>query len=330
MADATTVVRAATPEPTLSAGLGTGIFWVVLAAAISGVSTFVNFSAVAGTSSDAFVTVRNVAVALLLVPIAYVSLRARPWEVRRLELLALVGIGVVGGGVAFLLFFHGLALAAAQGGAATASFGYRTLFLMAAVLGFVALGERLPGRAMVAAALLLIGTALLMSFTQPIWTDGTMYVLGATALWAGEYTLARRLLRRLPTMTVVASRMGFGAIFLTVYLAATGQVGAVARFGGSEWEWVGISAALLAAFVLTWYPGLRRMEVGPASAVLTIGLPITWALSIVVLGAAYTPSQALGAIAIVAGALLYLGAETVRRAVREGAKIVGRARGRAS
>lgn len=304
------------PEP--SAGPGgppgrsLGLALVVLTACISGVSTFVNFYAVRGTSSDAFVTVRNLAVVGLLVPVAALTTRWARWPRNRSEWSRLVAVGVVGGGLPFLLFFHGLALASAAGGAAAASFGYRCLFLFATVLGLVVLRERLRAWSVVAAALLLAGNALLLAWTGPLWTDGTGFVLAATALWAVEYTLSRQLLRDLAPSTVALGRMGFGAIFLVGYLTATGQAAAVGALTAAQWQWVGLSAVLLTAFVASWYTALRRVEVGRATAVLTLGFPVTWLLSVVVRDGSFTLGQALGATAVVVGAALAVGWTAVK------------------
>lgn len=53
-----------------------GILLVLLTALVSGVSTFVNFYAVKGTNSDAFIAVRNVAVAAMLVPLVFLAGRS--------------------------------------------------------------------------------------------------------------------------------------------------------------------------------------------------------------------------------------------------------------
>ncbi|EQD63549.1 membrane protein containing DUF6, transmembrane, partial [mine drainage metagenome] len=223
-----------------------GLLLVLITAGISGVSTFVNLYAVSGTNSDAFVTVRNGAVALLLVPLAVITMYgAARTPLSRGDWTRLVLIGIMGGGIPFLLFFHGLELATAAGAGATASFLYRTLFLIAAVLAIVVLKERFHWRIALAAALLLGGNLLLLSFTTPIWANGDGYVFAATALWAVEYTISKRTLRRLPSQTVALGRMGFGAVFLVGYLAATEQMSAVGSFSGGEWIWVAISSVLL-------------------------------------------------------------------------------------
>ena len=288
--------------------LGMGLVLVFLTALISGVSTFVNAYAVAGTSSDAFVTVRNLVVALAFVPVALVASRyLRAPALRRVDWGRLVLIGLIGGAIPFLLFFHGLELAAKAGGAVTASFAYRTLFLFATVFGLLYLSEKFHWRVVLAAALLLGGNILLLSWTAPIWTDGTAYVFAATVLWALEYTISKRALRDLPSATVALGRMGFGAVFLVGYLSLTMQWGAVGAFSGTDWAWVGISAALLVAFVATWYPGLKRVDLGVGASVLVLGFPITWVLGLLVGTSTFTPGEALGAFVVVAGVAVAVG-----------------------
>ena len=297
---------------TLDPRVGVGILLVLATAVISGVSTFVNLYAVAGTSSDVFVTVRNALVALMLLPVAVLfagpsrpRLSVRDWA-------RLGTIGVVGGAVPFLLFFHGLQLAAASGGGATASFFYRTLFLMATVLAVVVLRERFRARIAVAAGLLLAGNLLLLAIASPVWTDGTLFVVAATALWAVEYTISKRTLRDLPSSTVALGRMGIGAVVLFGYLAVSGQLGGVGTVSGPQWQWLGISSLLLAAFVATWYSGLRSVDLSVATAVLVLGFPITWLLTVLVRGSVVTPVAAVGAAAVVAGVVAVIGVRQLR------------------
>jgi len=298
-----------------SAWVGPGVVLVLATAFISGVSTFVNAYAVHGTSSDAFVTVRNVVVAAAFLPIAFFAARSlRAPALRAVDWGRLVLIGLIGGAVPFLLFFYGLQIATAAGGAATASFGYRTLFLWATVFGVVFLHEKFHWRVALGASLLLAGSILMLSLTSPIWTDGTAYVLAATVLWAAEYTVSKRTLRDLPSATVVLGRMGFGAVFLVGYLSFTMQWGRVAGFTGAQWEWVGISAALLGAFVASFYPGLKRVDLGVASSALVLGFPVTWVLAVLVQGSSFTLAQAAGVLAVVAGVGIVVGLAQLKEA----------------
>lgn len=291
--------------------VGPGILLVFLTVLISGASNFVNFYAVQGTSSDAFLAVRNATVAVLLLPLAVLAGR-RAWTgLTRRDWLKLGTIGLIGGAIPFLLFFRGLQIAGSSG-AATATFGYRTLFLMAAVLGVVFLRERLSPRLAFAAGLLLAGNVLLLSLTAPIWSDGTAYVLAATALWAGEYTLSKHTLRNVPSGTVALSRMGFGGIFLLAYVALTGQLGAVASLSGVQWEWVALSAVLLVGFVTTWYAGLKSVDLSVATAMLVLAFPMTWALGFLASKSSFGVPQAAGVVAIVLGVAAAIGLASLR------------------
>jgi len=298
-----------------SAWVGPGVLLVLATAFISGLSTFVNAYAVKGINSDAFVTVRNVVVAAAFVPIALFAARSlRAPKLRGVDWARLVLIGLVGGAVPFLLFFYGLQLATAAGGAATASFGYRTLFLWATVFGIVFLHEKFHWRVALGATLLLAGSLLMLSLTSPIWTNGTAYVMAATILWATEYTISKRTLKELPSATVVLGRMGFGAVFLVGYLSLTTQWSKVAAFTGAQWEWVGISAALLGAFVACFYPGLKRVDLGVATSALVLGFPVTWVLAVLIQGSSFTLAEAFGVLAVVAGVGVVLGLSLLREA----------------
>lgn len=281
-----------------------GLLLVVVTAVISGLSVFVNSYAVGNTSSNAFVTLRNLVVALVLVGPVLLAGRgsSRALTGRQLALLAVLGL--IGGSVPFLLYFRGLQLATAAGGFTTAAFVYRTLFLWASVAGFLLLRERLGARALAAGGVLLAGNVLMLDLTKVSWTDGTTYVLAATLLWTAEYTLARRVLRELPSGLVALGRMGFGAAFLLVFLVATSGTAAVATFSGTTWTWIAVSALLLTGFVVTWYAGLKRVELGVAAAVLNLGYPVTLAAAYLAKGVGTAWVPALGAVFVTAAVVV--------------------------
>lgn len=285
---------------------GPGLVLVLVTVLISGVSNFVNFKAVQGTSVDAWITMRNAVVALFLVPPAVVLGRNGRSRLSRADWTRLVTIGLVGGAVPFLLYFHGFQMAAAEGGAAAASLGYRTLFLIATFFAVLFLRERLPRRFIVVAALLMAGNVLLVAATGSVWTDGTLYVLLATAMWAGEYTLSKHALRSIPSSTVALGRVGFGAVFLFAYLGLSGQVAAVTRFATADWASLVLSALLLFGFVATWYAGLRTVDLSVATALLVLAFPITWVLGVLSARTPFLLDPAAGAAAIALGAALLL------------------------
>ena len=291
-----------------------GILLVLLTVLFSGVSNFVNAQALGQNpawNSDLFVTLRNVSVALLLVPLVVLLGRSARTRLTRMDWLKLGTIGLVGGAVPFVLFFRGLQMAGSSG-AATATFGYRALFLMAAVFGVVFLHERVSPRLALAAGLLLAGNALLLSLTAPVWTNGTALVLLATALWAAEYTLSKHALRTVPSGTVALGRMGFGGIFLLAYVVLTGQLGGVAAVTGAQWGWIALSVVLLLGFVTSWYAGLKTVDVNVATAMLVLAFPVTWVLGFLAAKSAFGLPQLAGVVAITLGAALVVGLASLR------------------
>ncbi len=295
--------------------VGPGLALLLATVVVSGVSNFVNFRAVQGTDVDAWIAARNAVVALLLAPAVFLARIGPHPRLGRADWVRLIVIGVVGGAIPFLLYFHGFQLAAAEGGAATASLGYRCLFLMASAFAVVFLRERLPRTYLVGAGLLVAGNALLLSFTGPVWTDGTAYVLLATAMWAGEYTLSKRALRTLPSGTVALARMGVGAVALLAFAGLTGHASAFASFSVADWMTVFLSALLLLAFVSTWYAGLKTVDLSVATALLALAFPITWALSVLAAGGVSPLGPVVGAGLMALGAVLVLGRGMLRYAL---------------
>jgi len=297
--------------------LSAGLVLVFMTALLSGVSNLVNFFAVQGTNSDAFIVARNALVAVILVPLAFFAADGAVPRLPRRDVGRLALIGLVGGAVPFLLFFRGLQEASASGGAATATFGYRALFIFATVFAAVGLKERVQLRWVAGAALLLAGNFALLSLTAPVWSDGTLLVLAATVLWAGEYTLSKRALKDIAPTAVALGRMGFGALFLLGYLAFTSGFGPVGALSQAQWTWVLLSALLLVAFVTTWYAGLARVDLSVASSVLVLAFPVTWALGAIAGRVPLALPQALGAAAIVLGVVLVVGVAALRDLWRE-------------
>ena len=310
----------------LKAAVSTGLILVLLTALVSGVSNFVNAWVAKGTNTntDVFFTARNVLVAAALLPVAFLARRDVRARLRRSDWGRLALIGLIGGAVPFLLYFRGVQIATTAGGFTSARFGFSALFLMATAFAVIFLRERVSARVLLAGIALLAGCALLLLTTEPVWSDGIVLVLLATALWAGEYTLSKRTLRDLPSGTVAAGRMGFGAVFLLGYLGISGQLGGLAALPSGQWPWVALSAILLLGFVCTWYAGLKHVDLSVATAVLVLGYPITWALRVAWGLDAFTVAQAAGAAAVVFGVVLVVGLVSVRDVLKDTIRVVAR------
>lgn len=271
-------------------------------ALIGGISIFLNSYAVQLANPTQYTFAKNlvpvlIASALLLLP----QNRRHFKNISRRDWLYLALIGLIGGGLAFILFFTGLEKA----NAATGSFIHKTLFIWVAFGALLLLKERVRRFFFVAALALLAGNFLLLRVQLNTLTVYHFFILGATILWAIENIIARHVLQKgISPLMVIWSRMTFGALFILVYLAATQNMFSPADFSKEVLLWVAITGIMLTGYVFTWYYGLSRVPVTLASTILFLGSPITTALSFFFQGKTIAPLQA-GGILLIALAVIF-------------------------
>ncbi|HEY8134532.1 MAG TPA: DMT family transporter [Candidatus Limnocylindrales bacterium] len=259
-----------------------GIAFALATALISGVAIFVNSYAVKEiTDAAVFTTLKNGVAALALIGLTVLATRGRrslPAGARTWSGMTIVGI--FGGGVAFLLFFSGLAMASAP----SAAFIHKTLFVWVAMLAVPFLGERL-GLIQVGALAALFGSQLLITPpTGVTWGMGETLIAAATLIWAVEIVLAKRLLARVDPLVLGVGRLGIGLIVLVGYVGITGKLGALFALDVTQWVWVVGTGALLAGYVGTWFAALRFAPASVVASVLVLGAPITATLAAVANG----------------------------------------------
>ncbi|OIO65382.1 hypothetical protein COY28_00655 [Candidatus Woesearchaeota archaeon CG_4_10_14_0_2_um_filter_57_5] len=277
-----------------------GIRLILFTALVSGFSIFLNSWAVKGFDSSVFTFSKNLLVALLLSAVLLgIGMRDQLMRLKAGQWRQLMLIGLVGGSIPFLLFFKGLQMTTGS----TAGFIHKTLFLFATLFAVLFLRERWDWRLGTGMALLLGGTYL---FIRPdfAWSAGHWLVLAATLLWAAENAIAKRTLQSMPGTIVAWGRMSFGVLFMLPFLTASGKIGLITAMSSAQWAWIGITSALLFLYVFSFYNGLASVRLSTATAILTLGAPITALLQAAYFGTAIAPSQALGMLLLLAGVML--------------------------
>ena len=281
-----------------------GIMLALGAAIVSGISIYVNKFGVAQVKNPfVYTTVKNSIVLLGL--LAAVGLLASWKELRGLtptRWLAWIGLGVIGGGIPFLLFFQGLSTASA----ASAALIQKSLFIWVALLALPLLKERLGAWQVLGLVVLAAGQFLLQPLTRwSGWNAGDTLILIATLLWAVETILAKRVLSWMSSQTAALGRMGVGALAMWLFLAFTGRAGMVFTLDGTQWFWVAVTAVFLLVYVWTWYGALKWAPASVVTSVLTIGAIITIALSATFDRQAATAPQLAAIALLVVGAALF-------------------------
>lgn len=287
-----------------------GLIWALSTALISGVSVYVNkFGVLQVSDPFVYTTLKNSLVAVALLGAA--GLFASGAELRRFTPRQWAGwaaLGLIGGGVPFLLFFQGLATASAV----SAALIHKTLFLWVALLAMPLLGERLGRWQVVGLAVLAAGQYLLHAPAAWGWGRGETLILIATLLWAVETIVAKKVLSTTSAHTAALGRMGIGAAALWIFLSLTGRASGALSLGGTQWLWILITSAFLIGYVWTWYHALQAAPAVMVTSVLTLGAVITIALN------ALLDGQAIGPTRLAALALIVLGCATFALRPRPG------------
>lgn len=279
-----------------------GILLVLSTSLISGFAIFMNKWGIEGVSTYFFTFAKNFIVAILLSAVLIFMYRARFFQkLSSRDWLMLVLIGLIGGSIPFLLFFKGLAITSA----AKASFFHKTLFIWLVPISWLFLKKKVNKYELLAACVMLSGSIVYFQYKPEPLNHGDLLILLATLMWALEIALAKKLLFRLSGFLVAWGRMFFGAIFILLFVwLKAGQVILPAHYSAEQYIWIILSAFILFGYVATFYNGLKYIPAFTATAILTLGAPLTALLSLVFEGTHVLPLRMIGIIMLLLGVYL--------------------------
>ena len=287
----------------------TGLLLALTTAVISGFAVFLNAYAVKAVgNATTYTTLKNGVALLVLVAVVAAIGSARGGRGRtlltrpatRAQWWGLGVVGVLGGAVAFVLFFEGLARASST----NAAFLHKTLLVWVALLAVPLLGERLGVWHVLAIVALVVGQVGLAGGVSSLAGVGQVMVLAATLIWAVEVVVAKRLLSDLSSWTVALARMGIGSVVLVAWSALRGQLGALLALSPAQWGWVLLTGVVLAGYVGTWFAALARAQAVDVTAVLVVGAVVTSMLAAGVQGVPLAPQLGWLGLVLLCGVLI--------------------------
>ena len=284
-----------------------GIVLILATAIISGVSVFINKFGVDVINPYIFTGLKNIIVLILI--LGWI-LMARDWQIlkkiQKKQWLMLIGIGLLGGSIPFLLFYKGLSMTSAV----QASFIHKTLFIWATIFAIIFLKEKINRYFIISAVCLVIGNLFLLQFVPRQMNQGDFLILLAAVFWAAENVLSKRALANLPVRIVIFGRMLFGSLFIVLFWLLTGQFFLVFTLNLAQAGWLLITAVFLFGYVAAWYSGLKHLPVSQAASILVLGGPITTLLSF---KQGINILQGLGFVLIIIGIIALFGFGFLRR-----------------
>lgn len=289
-----------------------GYMFVLLTALVSGVSIYLNKFAVSGLNPYVFTWSKNLLVAVFL--FASIMLFRDMKTIKSLSKTQwgkLAVIGLLGGSIPFLLFFKGLSMAPS----ATVSLLHKSMFIFVAILAVMLLKEKLNRGIIAAAVLLFAGNIVLLGKASFGFGIAEALILIAVLFWSVETIVSKHALDEIPSRIVAFGRMFFGALFMLVFLASTGNLAPVTALTFPQVGWIIFTAILLFAYVSTWYAGLKLISASRASCVLVLGSAVTTILSFIDAGTV-TIAGLAGTALILSGVILIIGYSQIASKLR--------------
>jgi len=253
-----------------------GIYLSLITAIVSGFSIFASKIFVTKLDPLVFTTLKNLFVAVILsFMILNKSHIQSLLKLNRKDVLRLILIGLIGGGIPFALFFTGLSMTSA----ATGAIIHKTLFIWVAILAYFFLKERF-GILQILGYILIIASAIFIAKINKFSLGaGELMILGATILWAVENVIAKRTLANVPSELVAWARMTIGSVVLFSVVLFQGKSIAITGLSQEQIISVLIGGILLTTYVLTWYKALSYAPASLVAVILTLSTLITSSLS---------------------------------------------------
>jgi drug/metabolite transporter (DMT)-like permease len=277
-----------------------GTILILLTALISGLSIVINKFFVVKIDPLVFTSIRAIIIGLIFLGISLYISKTNKQKFNKVSWKYLVLIGLIGGGLAFWLFFTGLKLTMAG----RAAFLHKTLPIYAGIFAYIFLKEKITKKQLTAMAIMFLGLALLeFNKLAPGIKIGDWLVLGATVLWAVENTIAKKaMINKESNYVVTFSRMFFGSLLLFAIIFLTGKSSLLCTLTSQQLLYIAISTGLLFLYVLTWYLGLKYINLSKASTILLLSPVISLVLGYIWLKEPILMLQLLGSLLILIGA----------------------------
>ncbi|HLC67549.1 MAG TPA: DMT family transporter [archaeon] len=296
-----------------------GTLLAIIAALFSGIAIPANKIFIVDMDPLVFTAIRAVVIGAAFLAVSYWM---RPKQKKTRPISAnwkyFAVIAVVGGAIAFYLYFTGLKLTTSG----RAAFLHKTLPLYTAILAFIFLKEKITKKYVAAIAIMIAGTCGIYFatinptefFSNP--QLGDMLVMIAAFLWAIENIAARKVMKNGSSNWVVSFvRMFFGGLVLFGAVIIMGKAGVLMTLTAGQWTNIGISTALLFFYVLFYYWALRLINVSKAAMLLLLAPVISLYVGASFLGEPTPALQLLGSGAILAGAYLAVGVKSEERGI---------------
>lgn len=280
--------------------LAKGILFALITSIVSGISIF--YSKISVTKIDPLVltTARNLYVGIIFLLIVIFTKKMSEFKkINRKNLLQLILIGLIGGGIPFYLFFSGLQLIGAQ----TGNIIHKSLFIWVTILGMIFLREKLNPLYVISYIFVIVGIFFFAPF-KFTFGRGEIFIFSATLLWAAENIIAKKVLKNVSSDLLGLFRMGIGSMVLLGFTLLSGKERVLLSLNQTQLTTIVIGATILVFYVFFWYRALKYAPVGLVTLLLTFSVVVGNFLNGGFAGVKLTHKDLLSTLFIAIGSLI--------------------------
>ncbi len=282
-----------------------GTLLAIFTAVISGFAIIANKIFIVNLDPTIFTSIRALFIGIIFFIISSFQCKFDYKKFKKVKWSYLIGIGFIGGALAFLLFFSGLKLT--TGG--RAAFIHKTLPVYITIFAVLFLKEKMTIKQIFALIIMLSGLFILTSSPitpTSLWSNpslGDLLIIVATILWAVENIIARHaMIKGESNFVVTFARMFIGFVFLFLSIPLLGKMDLLFNLTLEQTTNIMISTVILLGYVLFWYWSIKYINVSKASTILLLSPVISLILGVLILNEPVPIDQLMGSTLILIGA----------------------------
>ncbi|MFX1565986.1 MAG: DMT family transporter [Promethearchaeota archaeon] len=236
--------------------------------------------------------------------------------ISREDLRRVIMAGVLGTFLAFTCLFIGLQLTSSN----NAAIILRSELVFALAFSYFFLNETISRRQLAWMMLMVLGVLLVVVTSQmTILGVGDILLLITPMAWAAGHTFAKPALKRISSWTAVAYRnlIGGSLLLILAICAMLFPLLSSPIFYLANLPFVFIIIVVEGVIILLahglWYEGIRRINLGKATALIAPAPLVTFALYAIVFRIPPTPWQLIGALLVIVATILLAREVSLRR-----------------
>ncbi len=282
-----------------------GTLLAIFTAVISGFAIIANKIFIVNLDPTIFTSIRALFIGIVFFIISSFQCKFDYKKFKKVKWSYLIGIGFIGGALAFLLFFSGLKFT--TGG--RAAFIHKTLPVYITIFAVLFLKEKMTIKQIFALIIMLSGLFILTSSPitpTSLWSNpslGDLLIIVATILWAVENIIARHaMIKGESNFVVTFARMFIGFVFLFLSIPLLGKMDLLFNLTLEQTTNIMISTVILLGYVLFWYWSIKYINVSKASTILLLSPVISLILGVLILNEPVPIDQLMGSTLILIGA----------------------------